>query len=143
MGVSVVGGGFCAAHPPPGAWGVGRGLPHCWPGGDEAGMAAAIAAECPFFSLFFLRNSSCSILPAPYKEGPALSHSPPLQLDWGLSRSGHVSAQPSTLRSRCTRSPWVYHFVLIPLPVTPRHQVSWCCSNLVWQGALNPESKSP
>ena len=97
----------------------------------------------PFFHFFFLRNSSCSILPAPYKEGPVLSHSPPLQLDWGLSRSGHVSAQPSTLRSRCTRSPWVYHFVLIPLPVTPRHQVSWCCSNLVWQGALNPESKSP
>ena len=45
----------------------------------------------------------------PYKEGPVLSHSPPLQLDWGLSRSGPNTAQLSTLPSRYTRSLWVYH----------------------------------
>ena len=55
---------------------------------------------------------------APYKEEPVFSHSPLLQLDHGLSRSGPNMAQLSTLPSRCPQSPWVYHFILIPLPAT-------------------------
>ena len=95
--------------------------------------------NCPqvslfFFSLFlfekiFLLNPAFT-----YKGGPVLSHSPPLQLDWGLSGSGPDTSQLSTLPSQCTRSPWVYHFVLIPLPATSSNQISGCCSNLVWQG---------
>ena len=74
---------------------------------------------------FFLRKSPCSVLPLPpYKEGPVLSLSPPLQLGQGLSGSGSHRAQLSTLPSQCPQSPCVYHFVLIPLPVTSSSQVS-------------------
>ena len=105
------------------------------PDGKETGAAAA--GEFPkvprrvffFFEKIILLNPA-----APYKEGPVLSHSPPLQLDQELSRSGPHMAQFSTLPSQCTRSPWVYHFVLIPLPATSSNQISGCCSNLVWQG---------
>ena len=41
---------------------------------------------------------------AQYKEGPVLSHSPPLQLYQGLSGSGSHMAQLSTLPSQCPRS---------------------------------------
>ena len=60
----------------------------------------------------------------PYKEEPVLSHSPPFWLDWGLSGSGPHTAQLSIVPSQCPRSPCVYHFVLIPLPVTSSNQVS-------------------
>ena len=60
---------------------------------------------------------------APYKEGPVLSHSPPLQLDRGLSRSGPHMAQLSPLPSQHPQSSCVYHFVLIPLTVTSSNQV--------------------
>ena len=70
-------------------------------------------------------KSWCSILQLPpYKEGPVLSHSPPLQLDLGLSESGPDMAQLSTLLSPCPQSPWVYHFILIPHPATSGNQVS-------------------
>ena len=81
--------------------------------------------KCPQRVFFFLGKSSCSILwLPPYKEGPVLSHSPPLQLGRGLSRSGSHTSQLSTLLSQCPWSPWVYHFVLIPLPATTGNQVS-------------------
>ena len=61
---------------------------------------------------------------APYKEGPVLSHNPPLQLHRELSWSVPYTAQLSTLPSPCPQSPCVYHFVLIPLPATSSNQVS-------------------
>ena len=83
------------------------------------------APKCLFFFSFFLFEKFILLNPAaPYKEGPVLSHSPPLQLDLGLSESGPDMAQLSTLLSPCPQSPWVYHFVLIPLPVTSSNQVS-------------------
>ena len=51
--------------------------------------------KCPK-GLFLL--GKILLLP-PYKERPVLSHSPPLQLDQGLSRSGSHTAQLSTLPS--------------------------------------------
>ena len=57
-------------------------------------------------------------------EGPVLWCSPPLQLDLGLSDSGSHRAQLSTLPRQENSSPWVYHFVLIPLPVTLSNQIS-------------------
>ena len=70
----------------------------------------------------FLSDKILLLNPAtPYKEGPVLSHSPPLTLDQGLSRPGLNTAQLSTLPNQ---HPWVYHFVLIPLPVTSSNQVS-------------------
>ena len=96
--------------------------------GEEAGASAA--GEFPklplvslFFHFFFLRNSSCSILLLHTRKGLS-SHSPPLQLDWGLSGSGPLTAQFSILPSWHTWSLWVYHFILIPLPATSSNQVS-------------------
>ena len=81
------------------------------------------AAECLFFTFsfekFLLLNPATA-----YKEGPVLLRSPPLQLDWGLSGSGPNTAQLSTLPSQRPQSPWVYYFVLIPLPGTSSNQVS-------------------
>ena len=67
-----------------------------WPGGEETGTAAAGEfSKVPRRDFFFLGKSSCSILLLPpYKEGPVLSHSPPLQLDQGLS--GSVSHRPNS-----------------------------------------------
>ena len=73
---------------------------HRWLGGEETGAVAA--GEFPKVPprVFFFLGKSCSILQlCLYKEGPVLSHSPPLQLDWGLSRSGPHTAQLSTLPS--------------------------------------------
>ena len=83
--------------------------------------------KCPRGSFSFWEKSSCSILwLPPCKEGLVLSHSPPLQLVRGLSGSGSHVAQLSTLLSQRPRlwSPWVYHFVLIPLIATSGNQVS-------------------
>ena len=85
---------------------------------------------------------------AQYEERPVLSHSPPQQLDRGLSGSGPHTAQLSTLPSQRPQSLWVYHFVLIPLPATSSNQVSRCCSSLVRQGMelltqLSPRSPTP
>ena len=77
-----------------------------------------------FFSLFRFVKILLLNPAAPYKEGPVLSHSPPLQLDWVLSRSGLFMAQLSTLPNGCPQSQWVYHFILIPLPVNSSNQVS-------------------
>ena len=53
--------------------------------------------QCPRGSFSFWEKSSCSFLwLPPYKEGPVLSHSPPLQLGQGLCRSGSHTAQLST-----------------------------------------------
>ena len=106
------------------------------PDGKETGAAAA--GEFPkvprrvffFFEKIILLNPA-----APYKEGPVLSHSPPLQLDQELSRSGPHMAQFSTLPSQhhgfsvfTTYSPY-------PLPCDFKQPgLSQCCSRLVWQG---------
>ena len=81
--------------------------------------------ECLFFFSLFLFEKFLLINPAtPYKEGLVLSHSPPLQVDQGLSESGPVKVQLSTLPSPHTQSLGVYHFILIPLPGTSSNQVS-------------------
>ena len=92
---------------------------------EETGAIAS--GEFPKVPLrvFFLFEKILLLNPATlYKEGHVLSHSPPLQLDWGLSGSGTNAAELSTLPSRCPQSPWFYHFILIPLPVTSSNQVS-------------------
>ena len=84
------------------------------------------SSNCPWVSLFSLFHFEKFLLlnPAtPYKKGPILSHSPPLQLEWGLSGSGPHTAQLSTIPSHCLQSPWIYHFVLIHLLVTSSNQV--------------------
>ena len=100
--------------------------PDWWRGGVETGgVAAGEFPKVPWRVFFFLGKSSCSILWLPlYKEGPVLSHSPPLQLGGGLSRSGSQMSQLSTLLSQRQWSPWVYHFILIPLPANSGNQVS-------------------
>ena len=98
-------------------------------GGEKAGAAAMgefpkLPQSVSFFSLFRFEKILLLNPAAPYKEGPVLSHSPPLKLGMGLSRSGPDMAQLSTLPSQCTQSLWVYHFVLIPLPAASSNQVS-------------------
>ena len=100
-----------------------------WPGGDETGTAAArefpkLPQSTSFFPLFLFEKFLLLNPAAPYKKGPVLSLSPPLQLDWGLSGSGPHMAQLSTFPSLHPWSLWVYHFILIPLPVTSSNQVS-------------------
>ena len=123
----------CALPPPPVLW-IWSPYPHTsvgmqmggWLGGEETGaVAAGKLPKVPPRVFFFLGKSSCSILWLPlYKEGPILSHSPPLQLDRGLSGSGSHRAQLSILPSQRPQSLWVYHFVLIPLSATSSNQVS-------------------
>ena len=92
--------------------------------GDWSCCSRRIPQSAPE-GLFLFGKSSCSIVQLPpYKEGPVLSHSPPLQLGQGLSGSGSDAAQLSTLLSQCLQSPWVYHFILNPLPATSGNQVS-------------------
>ena len=132
-----------------------RGPPHPsgsarWPGGEETRAAAAGEfSKVPPSVFFFLRKSPCSVLPLPpYKEGPVLSLSSPLQLYQGLSGSGSHMAQLSTLPSQCPRSPWVYHFILIPLPATSSSQVSLSVAQVLFgrggsiNSALSQESCS-
>ena len=100
-----------------------------WQGGEKARAAAAgefpkLPQNVSFFSLFLFEKILLLSPAAPYKEGPFLSHSPPLQLDLGLSGSGPGTAQLSTLPSWHPQSPWVYPFLLIPLPATSSNQIS-------------------
>ena len=100
--------------------------PDGWRGGEETrGVAVGEFPKVPWRVFFFLGKILLLNLWLPlYKEGPVLSHSPPLQLGGGLSGSGSHAAQLSTLLSQCPQSPWVYHFVLIPLPATLGNRVS-------------------
>ena len=100
--------------------------PDGWWGGEETGaVAAGEFPKVPQRVFFFLGKILLLILwLPPYKEGPDLSHSSPLQLGQGLSRSGSYTAQLSTFLGQRLRSPWVFHFVLIPLPATSGNQVS-------------------
>ena len=123
--------GACSLSPPKGG-GVERRLELLLQGNSP---------KCPRGSFSFWEKSSCSILWLPlYKEGPVLSHSPPLQLGRGLSGSGSHTAQLSTLLSQHPWSPWVYHFVLIPHPATSGNQVSTVLLRpcLAGEGAVNP-----
>ena len=80
----------CALPPPPVLW-IWSPYPHTsvgmqmggWLGGEETGaVAAGKLPKVPPRVFFFLGKSSCSILQLPpYKEGPVLLLSPPLQLD--------------------------------------------------------------
>ena len=114
----------------------------CWVARWRGGWSCcrSIPQTAPeYLSFFFFTFSEKFLLlnPAtPYKEGPVLSHSPPLQLDRGLSVSGPNTAQLSTLPS------WE-HMVSVGLPLhsysrAPRDLkqpgLSQCCSNLVWKG---------
>ena len=70
-------------------------------GGEETGAVAAgefpkLPLSVSFFSLFPFEKFLLLDPATPYKEGPVLSHSPPLQLDWRLSRSESDRAQLST-----------------------------------------------
>ena len=98
--------------------------------------------NCPRVSLFFFFKSLflfkkfLLLNPAtPYKEGPVLLNSAPLQLGPGLSGSGPHMAQLSTLPSR--HPPVSVGLSLHPYS-PPCHfkqpGVSPCCSSLVWQG---------
>ena len=71
-----------------------------WRGGEETGaVAAGEFPKVPQRVLFFLGKILLLILWLPlYKEGPVLSHSPPLQLGGGLSRSGSHRAQLSNFQ---------------------------------------------
>ena len=81
-------------------------------GGEEAGEAAA--GEFPkqpwsvSFSLFVFENFFLLKPATLYKEVPVLSHSPPLLLEQGLSRSGPIMSQLSTLPSRSPQSPSLF-----------------------------------
>ena len=100
------------------------------------------------FSLFLFEKFLLLKPAAPYKEGPVLSHSPPLQLDRGL----FFRPSSQTFPSWCPRSPWVLTFpvCLLLRPYSPpcdfkQPGLSQCCSNLVWQGRelltwLSPKS---
>ena len=59
--------------------------PDRWQGGEETGtVAAGEFHKVPQRVIFFWEKFSCSFLWLPlYKEGPDLSHSPPLQLGRG------------------------------------------------------------
>ena len=91
--------------------------------------------KCPRGIFSFGEKSSCSILWLPlYKEGPDVSHSPPLQLGRGLSPSGSHTAQLSTLFGQLP-------VVSLGFPLRPYSPpcdfrqvgLSPCCSGLVWQ----------
>ena len=73
-----------------------EGAPHCWVGRWMERLLQENSPNCcrvSFFSLFIFKKFLLLILATPYKEGPVLSHSSPLQLNWGLSRSGPIMAQ--------------------------------------------------
>ena len=89
-----------------------------WWRGDWSCCCRRIPQSSPE-GLFLFEKILLLNLAAPYKEGPVLSHSPPLQLDQGLSGLGLHTAQLSILPSQRPRSPvCLSHFILIPLPVT-------------------------
>ena len=95
--------------------------------------------KCPRV-LFFLLEKILVLNPAaPYTDGPVLSHSSPLQLDWGLSGLGPHMFQFSTLPSWHPQSPCVYHFVLIPLLATSSNQISLGTAQALFagEGAIN------
>ena len=108
--------GLDAPHTPEGA-----SCSRVW--GDWSCYCRRIPQTAP--KCLFLFEKILLLNPAtPYKEGPVISHSPPLELDQGLSRSVSHMAQLSTFPRQCPQSPWVYHFVLIPFPATSSNQVS-------------------
>ena len=120
--------GFNIPHTPKGAQGG------C-PGGEETGAAAAGEfPKVPLRVFFFLRKYSCSILLLPlHKEGPVLSHSPPLQLDpdcWGQG-----STWPNSQLSPGAHSLHVFTTLRPYSPPCDFKQpgLSRCCSSLVWQ----------
>ena len=104
------------------------------------------ATEWLFFFIFLFEQFLLLNLAAPYKEGPVLSHHPPLQLDLGLS--GSRAQHGPTLNS-----PQLAHTDSMGLPLClysppcnfKQPSLSGCCSSLVWQGRepltwLSPKS---
>ena len=91
-------------------------------GGEETGaVAAAEFPKVPLRVFFFLGKSSCLILWLPlYKEGSVTQPTSPARPGSVRVRAPHGP----TIPSQCPQSPWVYHFVLIPLPETSSNQVS-------------------
>ena len=77
-------------------------------GGEDTGAAAAEEfPKVPLRVFFFLRKSSCSILPLNTRKGLSFH-----------------TAQLSTLPGKHPQPQCVYHFILIPLPTTSSTQVS-------------------
>ena len=102
-----------------------------WPGEEEAGAGSAAAGEFPkvirvslFFHFFFLRKSSCSILPVHTRKGLS-SHTAHLSsytwdcLGQGPTRS-NSQLSPADAHSLCGFT----QFVFIPLHATSSNQVS-------------------
>ena len=77
-----------------------------WLGGETGAVAAREFSKVPPRVFFFWGKSSCLILwLSPYKEGPVLSLSPPLQLDWVVQvRVPHGPTLNSQLSPVGTRS---------------------------------------
>ena len=100
----------------------------------------------PRGSFSFGEKSSCSILwLPPYKEGPVLSHSPPIQL--GRGWPGQDSTQPNSQLSSSSALglPGFTTSSLFPSLHFRQPGLSQCCSSLVWQGrepltGLSPRS---
>ena len=91
------------------------------------------------FEKFLLLNPA-----APYKEGPVLSHSPPLQLYWDCL--GHGSTRPNSQLSWAGAHCLLVFTTLLPYsPLCDLKQpgLSQCCSSLVWQGRESLTRLSP
>ena len=99
----------------------------CWAAGWRGSWSCGCRRIPPSaLEYLFLFEKILLLNPAaPYKEGPVLSHSPPLQLHWGQSGSesnmAHSQLSPAGAHSLCG---FTNHFVLIPLPETSSNQVS-------------------
>ena len=99
-----------------------------WAGGRVERRLALLpqgnSPKCPHGSFSFWENPHAQSCHSIQGRVCPLSHSPPLQLDQGMSVSGPHTTQLSTLPSRHPQSLCVYHFVLIPFPATLSSQVS-------------------
>ena len=107
--------------------------------GGQGGCCRRIphtAAECLFFHFFFFKNSSCSSLALQTRTWPLTQPPSPTRPGTTWARVCHSP----TLPSQGLQSQWV-HTVPVCLPLCPysphdfkQPGLSWCCSNLVWQG---------
>ena len=117
-------------------------LPHphgstLWRGGEEAGAAAAgqlpkLPLSVSFFSLFLFENFLLLNPATPYKEGPVLSYSPPLQLDlgtvWVRALHGPTLDSPQLVPTVSVGLP----LRPIPLRSTSSNQVSLCAAQALF-----------
>ena len=118
-------------------------------GGEETGAVAAQEfPKVPLRVFFFWGKSSCSILRLPpYKEGPDLSHRPPLQLGGACPGQDHKRPNFQLSSASACGLPG-FSLVLIPLPATSSSQVSLSVAQVLFgrggsiNSALSQESYS-